>query len=89
MAAKSLQMKTVVPARIVVGDGSSSRLKEAVRCYQGNEMGHYAKNCPTKKERPKKTSVSQKTKTGNGKVDRQVGLVDDNNRRMTGEDSIR
>ncbi|XP_070529916.1 uncharacterized protein [Cardiocondyla obscurior] len=53
------------------------RVKDLVRCYACNEEGHFAKDCPTSKKRPKKSEVGHKKGTKDAKTQRQVGLIDD------------
>lgn len=69
---KNSKTKTIVPLKTVTKDGP--RVKGVVRCYQCDEKGHCAEDCPAKKKKPRKTSVSRMK---DGKADRQVDLLDD------------
>ncbi|XP_024889023.1 uncharacterized protein LOC112465625, partial [Temnothorax curvispinosus] len=72
---KNMKLKTASPKE-ALGGSPKPKTKGLVRCYQCDEVGHYAKDCPTAKEKHKKTSKDKKTERGNKKAERQVNLVD-------------
>lgn len=53
-----------------------------VKCYQCDEVGHYAKDCPIKKKRLKKLSTNKKIEPGDRKMNHQANLVDENTEQL-------
>lgn len=69
---KNSKTKIITSTTAISKDNSRPIIKGVVKCYQCDEVGHYAKYCPAKKERPQKLSTDKKTEPGDRKMDHQV-----------------